>query len=67
MITSKMLNFIKFRTTLNYQRLKFSLKIFGVWWHIPLIAALRKQRQLDLGELQANLVYRVSSRTSKAM
>jgi hypothetical protein len=30
-----------------------------------LIAALVRQRQVDLGEFKASLVYRVSSRTAK--
>jgi hypothetical protein len=33
---------------------------------MPLISALRKQRQEDLYEFQANLVSRVSSRITKA-
>jgi hypothetical protein len=31
-----------------------------------LIPALRKQRQVDLCEFEANVVYRVSSRTTRA-
>jgi hypothetical protein len=34
-----------------------------VWWCEHLILALRKQRQVDLCEIEASLVYRVSSRT----
>ena len=33
------------------------------WWHMPLIAALRRQRQVDLCEFETNLVYRVCFRT----
>ena len=33
---------------------------------MPLIPALRRQRQLDLCEFEASLVYRVSSSTVKA-
>ena len=33
---------------------------------MPLIAVLGKQRQEDLCELEASLVYRVSSRTARA-
>ena len=39
----------------------------GRWWRTPLMPALGRQRQADLCEFQASLVYRVSSRTgSKA-
>ena len=34
--------------------------------HTPLIPAPRKQRQADLCELEAILVYRASSRTARA-
>jgi hypothetical protein len=33
------------------------------WWHMPLIPALGKQRQVDF---EVSLVYRVSSRTARA-
>jgi hypothetical protein len=38
----------------------------GRWWCIPLTPALERQRQVDLCEFEASLVYRVSSRTARA-
>jgi hypothetical protein len=38
----------------------------GQCWHTPLIPALERQRQVDLCEFKASLVYRVNSRISKA-
>ena len=38
--------------------------IAGQLWCIPLISALTRQRQADLCEFKASLVYRASSRTS---
>ena len=35
------------------------------WWCTPLIPVFRRQRQVDLYELEASLVYRVSSRTAR--
>jgi hypothetical protein len=38
------------------------------WWHTPLIPALRRQRQRQVdSEFKASLVYRVSSRTARAI
>jgi hypothetical protein len=33
---------------------------------MPLIPALRRQREVDISEFEASLVYRVSSRTARA-
>jgi hypothetical protein len=45
-----------------------NLKIYlaGQWWHTPLIPAHGRQRQGELCEFEASLVYRVSSRSAKA-
>ena len=37
------------------------------WWRAPLMPTLRGQRQADLCEFEASLVYRVSSRTARAV
>ena len=37
------------------------------WWHTPLILALRRQRQENLYEFEASLIYEASSRTARAM
>jgi hypothetical protein len=37
------------------------------WWRTPLILALGRQRQTDLFEFKASLVYTVSSRTARAI
>jgi hypothetical protein len=34
---------------------------FWAWWYMPLIPALGKQRQVDLCELEATLVYKQAS------
>jgi hypothetical protein len=34
----------------------------GQWWHTPLVPALWRQKQMDLCEFKASLVYRASSR-----
>ena len=38
-------------------------KLTAQWWHALLIPALRMQRQMDLCEFEASLVYKVSSRS----
>ena len=37
------------------------------WWCTPVIPALRRQRQGDLCQFKASLVYRVSSRMARAV
>ena len=55
----------KLRKILN-QRTKRKKKNKAGWWRTPLIPALGRQRQEDLCEFEASLVYRVSSRTARA-
>ena len=43
-----------------------SITLAGQWWYMPLIPGLRRQRQVDLCESEASLVYRGSSRTARA-
>ena len=38
----------------------------GWWWLTPLIPAFGRQSQTDLCEFEASLVFRVSSRTTRA-
>jgi hypothetical protein len=39
----------------------------GQWWCTPLIPALGRQRQVDLCEFEASIVYRASARTARAI
>ena len=34
--------------------------MLGVAWHMPLITALRRQKQVDLCEFKTSLVYKMS-------
>jgi hypothetical protein len=59
-----------FLSSLGRSQLGFSSKVketgrAGQWWHTPLIPALGRQKQA-VYELEASLVYRVSSRTARA-
>jgi hypothetical protein len=49
-----------------YKYLKRLKLLAGCWWRMPLIPALKRQRQADLYEIKASLAYRVSSRTAKS-
>ena len=56
------LRFITIITHLPHSLVK-SLQVrkeaqIGQWWHTPLIPALGRQRQLDLCEFKASLVFR---------
>jgi hypothetical protein len=44
-------------------KLNWAVKLIKV---MPLIPALRRQRQVDLSEFKAILVYRTNSRTARA-
>ena len=56
------------KAQLSKQKAKSLQLSAGQWWCMPLIPALRrqKQRQMDLCEFEASLVYRVSSRKARA-
>jgi hypothetical protein len=39
----------------------------SMWWYMPLIPALWRQRQTELGEFEANVIYKESSGLVRAM
>ena len=47
-------------------RLRHTVIVSRRWWHTPVILALGRQRQPDLYDFKASLVYRMSSRTARA-
>ena len=49
-------HFWVFTSQLNWS---FQCQCYHMWWYIPLIPALGKQRQVDLCEFKASLNYRV--------
>ena len=51
---------------ISFISLKIDL-LSGQWYYTSLIPALGRQRQADLCEFEVGLVYRVSSRTTKAV
>jgi hypothetical protein len=46
--------------------LQINKQTAGLWWCMPLIPALGKQRQADLCKFETSLIYRESSRIVKA-
>ena len=53
-------------TAMEKQSIKYKTAMTGQWWHKTSITALRRQRQADLSDCEASLVYGVSSRTARA-
>ena len=41
------------------------ISVRWLWWRMPLFPGLGRQRQADLCEFEASLVYRMSSRTAR--
>ena len=39
----------------------------GHWWCMPLITVLERERKADLCKFEASLIYRMSSRTVRAV
>jgi hypothetical protein len=49
----------------SYTQIRIKMLEAEQWWPMPLIPALRRQRQEGLCEFTASLVYRVSSRIAR--
>jgi hypothetical protein len=65
-VSQELKNEIKKNTCEYLKTLENFLKDWE-WWLTLLIPALWRQMQVDLCELQDSLVYRVSSRTARAI
>ena len=50
-----------------WSRTEDKAEFSGAWWGTPLIPALGRQRQENLCEFEANLVYKASLRTVRAI
>ena len=76
-VETKFANLIKIKASNNFSYFAYFkyLKIIvfknacltGWWRCMPLIPALGRQRQVDLSEFEASLVYKGSSRTARAV
>lgn len=54
------------KTNKKIKDIKIKIKFSWAWWSIPLIPALRRQRQAMMSEYKASMGYIVSSRPARA-